>query len=185
MRDRYIYYPGWRVLPKSVAVNVRRRNYTIAAGVVIETPEAEGVLFAQGGVGGGHSLYLKDKKLHYVYNWLGEKIQRITADIEVIPGRQVFTAEFVKTGDDKTMSAVGTLTLYIDMKQVGQGTIVTQPGMFGEGLSVGSDSGAPVSPGYAAPFLFRGGTIERVIVDVSGDSYVDHELEVNAWLMRD
>jgi arylsulfatase len=83
------------------------------------------------------------------------------------------------------MSAIGTLTLVIDMKQVGQGTIMTQPGIFGEGLSIGSDSGAPVSPDYTAPFLFTGGKIERVVIDVSGDSYIDHEKEVNAWLMRD
>ena len=168
-----------------VAVNIRRRNYTIAAGAFIETPGAEGVLFAHGGVGGGHSLYIKDKKLHYVYNWLGEKIQRVTSGIEITAGKHAFTAEFVKTGDDKTMSAVGTLTLFIDMKQVGQGTIMTQPGIFGEGLSVGCDSGAPVSPDYAAPFRFTGGKIERVLLDVSGDNYVDHEKEVNAWLMRD
>jgi arylsulfatase len=47
------------------------------------------------------------------------------------------------------------------------------------------DSGAPVSPDYASPFLFTGGVIEQVIVDVSGDHYIDHEKEVNAWLMRD
>jgi arylsulfatase len=168
-----------------VAVNIRRRNFTIAAGAVIETPGAEGVLFAHGGVGGGHCLYIKDNMLHYVYNWLGEKIQRVTSSVGISTGKHVFTAEFVKTGDDKTMSAVGTLTLFIDMKQVGQGTVMTQPGIFGEGLSIGLDSGAPVSPDYASPFLFTGGVIEQVIVDVSGDHYIDHEKEVNAWLMRD
>jgi arylsulfatase A-like enzyme len=184
-RSRYIYYPDCASVPESVAVNIRRRNYTIVAGVVIDSPGAEGVLFAHGGVGGGHSLFIKDKKLHYVYNWLGEKIQRVTSNIEITAGKHAFTAEFVKTGDDKTMSAIGTLTLFMDMKQVGQGTIMTQPGLFGEGLSIGSDSGAPVSPDYAAPFLFTGGTIERVIVDVSGEQYVDHEKEVRAWLIRD
>jgi len=184
-RNRYIYYPDGASVPEMVAVNISRRNYTIAAGAFIETPGAEGVLFAHGGVGGGHSLYIKDKKLHYIYNWLGEKIQRVTSDVEITTGKHAFTAEFVKTGDDKTMSAVGTLTLFIDMKQVGQGTIMTQPGMFGEGLSIGSDSGAPVSPDYAAPFRFTGGKIERVLVDVSGDNYVDHEKELSAWLMRD
>ena len=41
--------------PSRSAVNVRRRSYTIAAAVDIETPEAEGVLFAHGGVAGGHA----------------------------------------------------------------------------------------------------------------------------------
>jgi arylsulfatase len=42
-----------------------------------------------------------------------------------------------------------------------------------------------VSRAYAAPFAFTGGTIDRVVVDVSGDHYVDHEKEVLAYLARD
>jgi arylsulfatase len=188
-RNRYIYYPDTADVPEAVAVNIRRRSYTIVAGVVIDTPEAEGVLFAMGGVAGGHSLYIKGRKLHYLYSWLGEKLQRVTSGIEIAPGKHTFTAEFGKTGDDEaTLSAVGTLTLYIDMQQVGQATIMTQPGFFclvGDGLCVGRDSGSPVSPDYAAPFRFTGGVIEKVIVDVSGEHYEDHEKEVGAWLMRD
>jgi arylsulfatase len=101
----------------------------------------------------------------------------------------VFTAEFKKTGDHKeTMSATGTLTLFIDMKPVGKAEIRTQPGYFslaGDGLCVGRDSGSPVSADYAAPFRFTGGVIDRVVIDVSGDHYIDHEKEVLAWLMRD
>ena len=129
-RNRYIYYPDSADVPEMVAVNIRRRSYTIAAGAVIDSPDAEGVLFAQGGVTGGHSLYIKDRKLHYLYNWLGEKFQKVTSEIEISTGKHAFTAEFVKTGDDQeTMSAVGTLTLYIDTKPVGQATIMTQPGL--------------------------------------------------------
>ena len=82
----------------------------------------------------------------------------------------------------------GTLTLYIDEQAVGSDEIMTQPGMFalaGDGLTVGRDSGSPVTPAYRPPNAFRGGTIERVIVDVSGDAFVDHEKEVAAWLARD
>ena len=188
-RNRYIYYPDCADVPESVAVNIRRRSYAIAAGATIDSPDAEGVLFAMGGVAGGHSLYIKDRRLQYMYNWLGEKFQRVTSTVEIPTGKHIFTAEFAKTGDDaKTMSAVGTLTLYIDMKPVGQATIMTQPGFFslsGEGVCVGRDSGSSVSPDYKAPFRFTGGTIDRVAVDVSGEHYVDHEKEVAAWLMRD
>jgi arylsulfatase len=187
-RNRYIYYPGCADVPGMQAVNIRRRSYGIAAGVLIDKPEAEGVLFADGGTFGGHSFYIKDKKLHYVYNWLGEKIQKVTSNVEIPTGKHALTAEFTKTGDDKaTMSAIGTLTLYIDMKPVGQATIMTQPGLFGvgDGLCVGRDSASPISPDYKSPFPFTGGTIERVVVDVSGDHFVDHEKEVRAWLMRD
>lgn len=188
-RNRYVYYPDCADVPESVSVNIRRRSYTIVAGAIINERDAEGVLFAHGGVTGGHSLYIKDKKLHYLYNWLGEKFQKVSSDAEIPAGKHTFTAEFVKTGDDKeTMSATGTLTLYIDMKQVGQARIMTQPGFFtlvGDGLCVGRDSASPVSPDYRSPFRFTGGKIERVIIDVSGERYVDHEKEVMAWLMRD
>ena len=188
-RDRYVYYPHTADMPESVAVNIRRRSYTIAAGATLDSAEAHGVLFAHGGVAGGHSLYLQGGRLHYVYNWLGERIQKIGSDVEVEPGKHVFTAEFQKTGDEEgTGSAEGTLTLYIDETEVGSAEIVTQPGFFaltGDGLCVGRDSASPVSADYAAPFPFNGGTIDRVIVDVSGDHYVDHEKEVLAYLARD
>jgi arylsulfatase len=140
-------------------------------------------------VGGGHSLYLQGGRLHYVYNWLGERIQKISSDVEVEAGKHVFTAEFQKSGDDEaTGSAVGTLTLHVDDDEVGSGEITTQPGFFaltGDGLSIGRDSASPVSSDYASPYPFTGGTIDRVIVDVSGDHYVDHEKEVLAYLARD
>lgn len=187
-RARYVYYPDTSDVPESVAVNIRRRSYTIAAAVGIDTPEAEGVLFAHGGVAGGHSLYIRDGRLHYVYNWLGERIQTVSSPGPVPTGTHVLTAEFQKTGDDPdTNSAEGKLTLYVDADAVADAEIITQPGNFsltGDGLCVGRDSGSAVAD-YSAPFPFVGGTIDRVIIDVSGDHYVDHEKEVLAYIMRD
>ena len=79
-------------------------------------------------------------------------------------------------------------SINIDTESVGKAEIRTQPGVFaltGDGLCVGRDSASPVSPDYVAPFEFKGGEIERVVIDVSGDAYVDHEKETVAWLMRD
>ena len=42
-----------------------------------------------------------------------------------------------------------------------------------------------MSRDYAPPFAFVGGTIERVVIDVSGDPYVDREKEVLAYIARD
>jgi arylsulfatase A-like enzyme len=188
-RDRYVYYPNTADVPESVAVNVRGRSFTVAAAVSLDTPEAEGVLFAHGGVGGGHALYLRDGRLHYLYNWLGDRQQVVSSERDIEPGRHVLTAEFRKTGNDpQSASALWTLALYVNEEAVGAGEVMTQPGVFslcGDGLCVGRDSGSPVSREYDAPFAFAGGTIDRVVVDVSGDAYVDHEKEVLAWLSRD
>ena len=70
-RDRYVYYPGTVPVPEGVAVNIRGRDYKILANVEIEDPNAEGVIFAHGSRFGGHALFIKDKKLYYVYNFLG------------------------------------------------------------------------------------------------------------------
>ena len=149
----------------------------------------QGVLFSQGARAGGHALYVKDGRLHYTYNWLGEKEQTVSSDAELPTGSHVFTAEFQKTGDDpQTLSATGTLTLYIDTDAVGSGELMTQPGMFGlsgSGAAVGRGNGSSVSAGYEGTFPFAGGTIQRVVIDVSGDHYVDHEKEVLAYLARD
>ena len=82
----------------------------------------------------------------------------------------------------------GTLTLYVDDQAVGSEQIVTQPGYFcltGDGISVGRDSASAVTPEYVAPFEFTGGTIDKVVVDMSGERYVDHEAQVRAWFSID
>ncbi len=49
---------------------------------------------------------------------------------------------------------------------------------------MGRNSGSAVAD-YPAPFPFVGGRIDRVIVDVSGDHFVDHEKQVLAYIARD
>ena len=190
-RNRYIYFPNCAEIPESAAVAIQGRSYTIAAGADIDSNDAQGVLFAHGGVAGGHSLFLKERRLHYVFSWLGDKLQKVTSDQQVTSGRHVFTAEFKVRGQNDNPAEPGfkgALTLYIDNEAVGKTEILTQPGKFnmvGDGLCVGRDSASAVTPDYEAPFEFSGGTIDRVIVDVSGDAYLDHEREVMGWLARD
>jgi hypothetical protein len=64
----------------------------------------------------------------------------------------------------------------------------TQPGHFalcGEGLSIGHDSGDPVSKEYPAGFPFEGGKILEVEVNIGDDVYLDVEREFAAALARD
>lgn len=190
-RDRYVYYPDCASVPEQSGVVISGRSYTIAAGVQVDSADAQGVLYAHGGLAGGHSLYVKDRRLHYAFNWVGTHLQTVSADRELAPGAHVLTAEFTATGrnpDPAMPGAAGRLTLYIDDQAVGSGEIVTQPGYFcvvGDGICVGRDDASAVTPDYTAPFRFTGGTIDRVVVDVSGDRYVDHEAQVRAWFSID
>ncbi len=70
-RNRYVYFPDTAEVPESQAVNVRNRSYAIGALVDIPAAGAEGVLFAHGSLFGGHALYVKENRLHYVYNFVG------------------------------------------------------------------------------------------------------------------
>ena len=121
-RDRYVYYPDCASVPEQSAVAFSGRSYTISAGVDVGQGGAEGVLFAQGGVAGGHSLFVQGGRLHYVFNWVGTHLQTVTADRAIEPGAHVITAEFVAQGrseDPMMAGARGTLTLYIDGDAVG------------------------------------------------------------------
>ena len=86
-RDRYTYYPGTSAVPESVAVNVRGRSYKILADVEITDPDCSGVIFAHGSRFGGHALFIKDKKLYYVYNFLGIKPEQQFVSGELKPGK--------------------------------------------------------------------------------------------------
>ena len=150
-----------------------------------------GVIWAAGGIPGGHSLYVKDGMLRYAFNWIGTVHQDVVSDTVLTPGPHVCRAEFVAEGpspDPAMPGTVGSLTLYVDADAVASGSIVTQPGYFcitGDGICVGRDSASAVTPQYAAPFPFTGGTIDKVVVDVSGQRYVDHEAQVRTWFAID
>jgi arylsulfatase A-like enzyme len=190
-RNRYVYYPATAEVPESQAVNIRNRSYAVGALVDIPAPGAEGVLFAHGSRFGGHALYVKDNRLHYVYNFVGMMEQKVVASMDVPTGvNLILSASFDKDGEDPPHVSTGILSLYHDDKKVGEGRIKTQPGKFciaGEGLCVGRDSGEPVTADYPgdAPWAFTGGTITRVGVDVSGEPFVDLEREAQAMLMRE
>jgi arylsulfatase len=190
-RDVYVYYPDMSEVPESQAVNVRNRSYSIGALVDIPQPGAEGVLFAHGSRFGGHALYVKDNRLHYVYNFVGNEEQHVTATVDIPTGENlILSASFDKDGEQPQGVANGTLSLYHGETKVGQGRIKTQPGKFaigGEGLCVGRDSGEAVTDDYpgAAPWRFTGGTIKRLQVNVSGKPYVDVEREAVAMMSRE
>jgi arylsulfatase A-like enzyme len=188
-RSRYVYYPGCAEVPESVAPNLRGRSYTIAVKATIDTAEAGGVLFAHGSRFGGHALYIKDRKLKYVYNWVGEIEQTVESSEPIPVGESVVLSASFEM-QEGTMPPEGTLTLHIRDRQVGEGQIKTQPGKFsiaGEGLNIGRDGAEPVTDDYPgeSPWPFVGGTIVRAAVDVSGEPFVDLANEARMAFARD
>jgi len=190
-RDRYTYFPDIADVPETQAVNIHNRSYAIGALVDIPAAGAEGVLFAHGARFGGHALYVKDNRLHYVNSFVGVVEQKIDATEDLPTGENlILSASFDKLGEDPPGVAAGILSLYYGDKKVGEGRIKTQPGYFalgGEGLCVGRDSGEPVTDDYPgeSPYRFTGGAIRQVTVDVSGEPYLDLERHAQAMLARE
>jgi arylsulfatase A-like enzyme len=188
-RERYVYYPDTAEIPESQAVNIRNRSYTIRAEVEIPDGGAEGVVFAQGSRFGGHAIYMKDGKMHHIYNWLGDIKQQVVSNKAVPTGASTLSAIFTKEGENPPHVANGTLAIYINDEKVGEMKMMTQPGKFsiaGEGLNVGRDGGEPVTGDYPGeyPWPFTG-TVKRVIVDVSEQGGIDLEVEAQMMLMRE
>jgi len=187
-RSRYVYYPDCAEIPESVAPNIRNRSYTIGVEIDVTSEHANGVLFAQGSIFGGHSLYVKNGVLKYVYNFAGQIEQVVTSSAPLPMGHVVVSATFDCT--EGTRPSSGRLSLHIREEEVGAATIVTQPGKFslaGEGLTVGRDSGEPVTNDYEgrSPWTFTGGTIKKAVIDVSGQAFVDLTLDARAMFARD
>ena len=184
-RERYLYYPDTAPVPEGVAVNVRGRSFKILANVEID-PSASGVIFAHGSRFGGHSLFVKDHHLHYVYNYLGIKPeQHFVSKIALSPGKHTVGLEFTREKAGDHGESLGSAKLYIDDKVVAEGPMKTQPGKFtlsGDGLCVGYDSGDAVSQEYKAPGRFKGGKIFLVGVTVEKGQYLDLEKDAQRAL---
>jgi arylsulfatase A-like enzyme len=185
----YRYYPGTLEVPEFAAANIRGRSFKILASVEITDPDAEGVILASGARFGGHALFIKDRKLWYVNNFIGiPPEQQLSSPGDIGPGTHVLGAEFIKESHGPHSEAIGTAKLHIDDQTVAEGPWKTQPGQFalaGEGLSIGRDTGDSVSKEYTPDSEFTGGRILNVGISIAEDAYVDLERDFLAGLARD
>jgi arylsulfatase len=184
-RDSYTYYPHTSAVPEAVAVNIRGKSYKIVANVEIKDPNATGVIFAHGSRFGGHSLFIKDHKLYYVYNFLGITEQKLVSPTLIKPGKYTFGMDFTKEKAGEHHESMGTMQLFINGKAVAKGPMKAQVGKFtlvGDGLCVGYDSGDPVSKLYKSPGEFKGGIIRFVTVSTGDEKYIDLEKDAQRAL---
>ena len=139
-----------------------------------------GVIFAHGSRFGGHSLFIKDHKLYYVYNFLGIKEQQLVSAV-LKPGKYTVGMEFTKEKAGEHQESIGTAKLYVNDKEVASGPMTVQVGKFtlvGDGLCIGWDSGDPVSKQYKPGFDFKGGNIHFVKVSTGKELYADMEKDL-------
>ena len=144
-----VLFAGMGRLSENCVLNLKNKSHSVTAEIVVPEKGAEGVIISQGANIGGWSLYCKEGKLKYCYNWSGLKHFIVGSETSIPAGQHQVRMEFAYAGGG--LGKGGKATLFIDGKKAGEGQIEATLAMIfsaDDGCDVGEDSGAPVSPEY-------------------------------------
>jgi arylsulfatase len=164
--SHFTYYAPTGHLYLSLTPQYENRSHTITALVDIPKDGANGVLIADGGIGGGFSLFLKDGKPTYTYNYFDHWITTIAAPSALPAGRAKILLKFDYDGGGRGKGA--TVTLNVNDKEVAEGHLPeTVPNSFSfeDTFDIGEDTASPVGE-YQSPFPFTG-TIDRIDLELA------------------
>jgi arylsulfatase len=165
-------FPGMGRIPEAAVVSMKNVSFSITAELTIDDRIAQGVIIAQGGRFGGWSLYAKEGKANFVYNYFGLESYRTEAEQVLPAGTHQVRAEFAYDGGG--LGKGGAVTLYYDGQGVGSGRIEhTQPLAFSaeETTDVGYESGSFVTTDYPAHNGRFTGKIHSVQLDIGKDNF--------------
>jgi arylsulfatase len=158
-----VLFGGMGHLSENCVLNLKNKSHSVTANIVVPEKGAEGVIIAQGANIGGWSLYAKEGKLKYCYNWSGLKHFIVGSDKAMPAGEHQVRMEFKYEGGG--LGKGGVATLFIDGKKAGEGKIDATLAMIfsaDDGLDVGEDTGAPVSPEYGSSHNAFNGEIKGI-----------------------
>jgi len=154
-------------MSENVFINIKNRSLSITADVEIPQGGANGVIIAQAGRFGGWSLYLKDGKPTYCYNFLGLQEFKVSAPQALAAGKATIRMNFDYDGGG--IGKGGTATILVNGEKVASGRIEhTQAMGFSadETAGVGVDDATPVTTDYKERDNAFTGKIFKVTVDV-------------------
>jgi arylsulfatase len=185
-----LLFGGMGRLSENCVLNLKNKSHSVTAEIVVPAKGAEGVIISQGANIGGWSLYAKDGKLKYCYNWGGFKHFMVESAGPIPAGDHQVRMEFAYAGGG--IGKGGTATLFIDGQKVGEGEVgATLAIIFSadDGCDVGEDSGAPVSPDYKPGRNHFNGTVKGVELAIAeaaenADHMVDPMEAVRVALAR-
>jgi len=167
-QKEFIYYaPGAVRIAEKSSAPVKNRAHTIETQLDLDGSE-QGVIVAVGGMTGGYSMFIKDNRLYYDYNFL-DGVHYILKSPPLPKGKTDMMFSFTRT---KPFGGEG--ELYINGEKVDE---IEMPEMhistysLAETFDVGVDTGTQVSNEYAGVFKFNG-TLDRVIFTISDENVV-------------
>ena len=167
-RTSLTVYEGMVGMSENVFINTKNRSHSITAEVQVPEGGANGVIIAQAGRFGGWSLYLKDGKPTYTYNFLGLKAYKVAAAKALPAGKATIRYEFTYDGGGLGKGGAG--TILVNGQKVAEGRIdQTQGYAFSadEGADVGMDSETPVTDDYKEGDNKFTGKINKVTIEVA------------------
>jgi len=167
-RTSLLLYEGMQGMLENTFMNVKNRSSKITAELEIPAEGASGAILSQGGRFGGWSLYMKDGKPAYTYNFLGLARYTVSAPEAIPPGAATVVLDFAYDGGG--LGKGGKATLVVNGKPVAEGRVEkTQPYIFSadETADVGIDNQTPVALGIGIGAETRfTGRINRIRLDV-------------------
>ena len=158
---------GMNSMSENVFINIKNRSLSITAEVEIPDGGANGVILAQGGRFGGWTLYLKEGKPTYCYNFVGMQEYKVSAPQALAAGKATVRVNFDYDGSG--VGKGGTATILVNGEKVASGRIErTQMAIFSadETAGVGMDDATPVTTDYKERDNAFTGKILKVTVDV-------------------
>jgi hypothetical protein len=163
-----LLFGGMGHLSENCVLNVKNKSHSVTAEIVVPQGGAEGVIIAQGADIGGWSLYAKDGKLKYCYNWGGFKRFFIEGATKIPAGERQVRMEFAYAGGG--LGKGGKVTLYVDGQKDGEGDVGATLAMIfsaDDGCDVGQDGGSAVSPDYRAGDNAFNGKVKGVQIAIA------------------
>jgi arylsulfatase len=157
------YYPGAVRIAEKVSPPIKGRSHTITTVLDLKGGE-EGVIVACGGFTGGYTLFVKDGRLYYDYdyNYL-DGVHYVLESPPLAKGKNNVKFEFVHTGN-----FAGTGELFVNGKSVGKVDMPkTHRATFSlsETFDVGRDNGTQVSSLYTGEFPYTG-VLDKVVFEL-------------------
>ena len=166
-RTSLTVFDGMTGMSENVFINAKNRSHTITADVEIPEGGAEGVILAQAGRFGGWSLYLKDGKPTYAYNYLGLETFKVAAAKAIPAGKATVRFEFTYDGGGPGKGGQG--VVLVNGEKVAEGRIERTQGFIysaDEGADVGQDGETPVSSDYKEKDNKFTGKIQKVTIEL-------------------
>jgi hypothetical protein len=158
---------GMDSMSENVFLNLKNRSCSITADLEIPEGGANGVVIAQAGRFGGWSLYLKDGKPTYCYNFVGMQEYKVASPTALPAGKATLRMNFDYDGGG--VGKGGLATLLVNGGKVASGRIErTQMAIFSadETAGVGKDDATPVTNDYKERDNAFTGKILKVTLDV-------------------